>query len=375
METYYHLFRKTTKTQKKSTKKWYYYYYDDDGSRHQRVCKNCKTQNEALEFINNLEVRRKSSLTVRDVADGMFTEGSDYLNRLELLGKKICKETINSNRFYTELIIKRFGDYAFSDITAKEVVTYLVSVERSGSWKNSYCEVFSKIFDEAVWRSNSDIKKPVFPRFARNSKKADVFSSEELSLFFNSRLWNDKDIYLLYLCVATCGLRLGEARALKVSQILLEQNALVIDGFCKRDGFRTNYNKTGSNEDSKMRLVVLPELTKNLLSSYIQSRNLKNDDFVFTKDGVPFRQEYLETVFSRQLSACGIHKNGRKIVPHSLRFTYVTLMRQSLDAETVQKLVGHSSVEMTDYYTRIAIPEMAKSVQVAKIAADNLLKK
>jgi integrase len=65
----------------------------------------------------------------------------------------------------------------------------------------------------------------------------------------------------------------------------------------------------------------------------------------------PVRQEYLETVFSRALKTAGVEKDGRKLVPLSLRFTYVTRMRRNLEADTVKQLAGHSSVEMTDYYT------------------------
>ena len=60
------------------------------------------------------------------------------------------------------------------------------------------------------------------------------------------------------------------------------------------------------------------------------------------------------------------------MIPHSFRFTYVTRMRRELPAEIVQKLAGHSSVEMTDYYTRAAIPEMVAALESAMPAADTL---
>lgn len=63
---------------------------------------------------------------------------------------------------------------------------------------------------------------------------------------------------------------------------------------------------------------------------------------------------------------------GRKLIPHSFRFTYVTRMRRGLSAETVQKLAGHSSVEMTEYYTRAAIPEMVAGLKEAVPAANML---
>ena len=94
---------------------------------------------------------------------------------------------------------------------------------------------------------------------------------------------------------------------------------------------------------------------------------------MFTReDGCPLRQEYLESVFHRVINNAGIDSSGRKLCPHSFRFTYVTRMRHRVDAETAQKMVGHSSVEMTEYYTRAAIPETIESIQDVMPAVNGL---
>ncbi len=146
-----------------------------------------------------------------------------------------------------------------------------------------------------------------------------------------------------------------------------------MDGFCKSNGERTNYNKKGSDEDKKWRVSFAPSSTIMQIIDYVNKHNLCLDDFVFAhEDGSPLRREYLEDVFTRQLKKAGIEKGDRKLIPHSFRFTYVTRMRRELPAEVVQKLAGHSSVEMTDYYTRAAIPEMVAALESAMPAADGL---
>ena len=106
---------------------------------------------------------------------------------------------------------------------------------------------------------------------------------------------------------------------------------------------------------------------------YIESHYLSSEDFIFQReDGKPLRQEYLESVFHRVIAKAGIDTTCRKLCPHSFRFTYVTRMRTKLDAETVQKMVGHSSVEMTEYYTRAAIPEMIEGLNPARQAVNML---
>ena len=51
----------------------------------------------------------------------------------------------------------------------------------------------------------------------------------------------------------------------------------------------------------------------------------------------------------------GIEQKGRKLSPHSLRYTYITQMRRTLPGELVRELVGHSNIAMTDYYTQFSV--------------------
>jgi hypothetical protein len=60
-------------------------------------------------------------------------------------------------------------------------VTHPMSLtDRSGSRKNSYIQTFGKIYDEVPWHSNETIRNPHFPTFARNSKKAGIFTTTEI---------------------------------------------------------------------------------------------------------------------------------------------------------------------------------------------------
>ena len=62
----------------------------------------------------------------------------------------------------------------------------------------------------------------------------------------------------------------------------------------------------------------------------------------------------------------------RKLTPHSLRYAYITRMRRDVAGEMVQKMVGHTSIAMTDYYTRSAIPELCKAIEPARNAVNTL---
>lgn len=49
-------------------------------------------------------------------------------------------------------------------------------------------------------------------------------------------------------------------------------------------------------------------------------------------------------------------------------------MRRNVAGETVQKIAGHSSINMTDHYTRADISGMVTAIQPAADAANELFK-
>lgn len=109
-----------------------------------------------------------------------------------------------------------------------------------------------------------------------------------------------------------------------------------------------------------------------ILQKFIADKDLQGDDYVFLRYGRPIRKHLAEKWFARAISLSGIKVEDRKLTPHSLRYTYVTRMRRNLTGETVQKLVGHTSIAMTDYYTHSAIPELCKAIEPAREAANSL---
>ena len=266
----YHVLKRTIKTKGKSIHRWYYSYIDlVTQKKIQRVCDGVKNQAEAYAFISNLPAISSKQATIADITKDMFIPCSEHVKRLEMFGKKISRETLLQQRHYIELIIQKFESTLIEDMQVRDVTNYLMTMnDKSGSWKNCYIQALGQIFDEVPWHTNKTILKPHFPRFVRNSKKADIFTTEELNLLFTPSLLCGTKEYLLFLCVATCGLRLGEARALEGRQFLFSERALIVDGFCKKNGERTNYNKKGSNEDSKLQVVVLPDFTADAVKQF-----------------------------------------------------------------------------------------------------------
>jgi integrase len=56
-----------------------------------------------------------------------------------------------------------------------------------------------------------------------------------------------------------------------------------------------------------------------------------------------------------------------------LNYSYVTFMRRELPAETVMKLVGHTTIGMTEYYNKRVIDEPLSGLAGAGTAVAKLL--
>ena len=391
MDLNYHIFKKAIESKGKTVFKWYYYWNDPvTGVMRQKVCKGCKTQAEAYTFVSALpSLFIETKVTIYTIAKYMFVPGSEHVCRLEKLGKSLDIKTLKDKRHKLDIFVEQFGNLMIQELTVPMIINFLMEDTHGGSWKNNFLTVVGNVYDEAPFFGVNNLVKPTFPKFTRKSRKKDIFTTEELNALFNEALWQrvcqkmyEKQpqydegymaLYLLFLCTISFGLRLGEAIGIKVKQFLFDYGMFVVDGFYRyAERERTNFNKKGSVEDQKIRVVPIPDNILPILRKYITDLNAQPDDFVFLRYGHPIRKHLAEKWFRRALIEAGIETEGRKLTPHSLRFTYITRMRREVACETVRKIAGHNSIAMTDYYTRAAIPEMVAAVKPAANAANRL---
>ena len=335
-------------------------------------------------------------LLVREIAEKMYITGSMHLRRRQQLRKSVSKESIAIGGVFMNHIITVWGDRMLRSLELDEVMNYLFSVERSGSWKNAYISALNEIYQEGQFMG-CKLLKPHFPKIGREQNKADIFTEAELGLFFRQDNF-PHDFFLFFLTSLSGGLRLGETRALKVRQLIFEKNAIIIDGFLKDDNVtRTTYNKRGSPEHPKLRVVPYPNLTMSLLKQHIERVCAKEDDYIFVHNKRPISKSLAERAFITALMNAGLTwdketlikkgywrcghvqikrdliPDGRKLIPHSLRYTYITRMSRSLDAHNLLKLTGHDSTAMVDYYNRTNLEMALAEIPNVDTAINTLL--
>ena len=147
------------------------------------------------------------------------------------------------------------------------------------------------------------------------------------------------------------GLRVSELINLKISDLHLDENLLLITG-----------------KGNKQRLVPLGGVCKQKLKVYLEEFRVH----------VPVKKEYQDIVFlnqhGRQLTRAMIFTIVRqtaasaciekKIRPHTFRHSFAThLLENGADLRSIQLMMGHENITTTEVYMHLDTQHLSKSLQ------------
>lgn len=171
----------------------------------------------------------------------------------------------------------------------------------------------------------------------------------EIKKFLTSvRKYRDQVIVLLMLL---CGLRSCEVLNLKISDIDFIDDQIRVRG-----------------KSNKQRLLPIPKALIKSLRHYIDyERPVCNHDQLITviqgkNCGAPLKTESLRTLFRHRRFS----QRLLRLHPHLLRHTFCTnMIRQGVSLPVVQKLMGHSDIEVTMLYVHTSIDDVAREYHKA----------
>jgi integrase/recombinase XerD len=147
-----------------------------------------------------------------------------------------------------------------------------------------------------------------------------------------------RDTAILLVLLDT-GLRAGELSRLKVEDVNLDIGSIIVRPF-------------GSGRKTKTRMAYLGKNSRKALWHYLAERKPEQKEPLFlTKTHKPISPNQL-LLFMRQL---GTRAEVAHVHPHKFRHTFaIQFLRNGGDAFSLQRLLGHSGLDMTRRYVLLA---------------------
>ena len=274
--------------------------------------------------------------------------------------------TTQENYRYTLRILKDyFGVRPLVDIKAFDIEVFLKALrkeERSDSCLAQCRGMLYQIFHKA--EANDLVRKnPV--RFADKmrsrepTKRKDAFTAEEVKLLME-KLPKDRIGISIRLLLGT-GMRSQELLALEPRHIAEDGSMIQIRQAVNMVKGTATVGQPKSRDS--YRDVPIPP---NLRWCAIQLRTT-NRTFVWEagKKDQPCNPSYFRDKFK---AAIGEIEGVRVLTPHSCRHTYVSqLQALGVDLPTIQSIVGHADIDMTQHY--LHVQDSIRQKAVSKFAA------
>lgn len=336
-------------------KSGYYCFWYWVGDKRKHKSTGCKHYNNAkryvVEFMNK---ERGDNNTLEKVGKDFFLwEKCPIINFLHQKGRSFSKDHAYARRRQWFIILEKFGGKVPHELKGAEIDAWLLSTAYSGQTRNHILQAGKTAFEYLDITPNpfDGLKK-----FSVNAKQRGSLSKKEVQMMFHpiQRLtWGGTKWYAIFNTLVKTGLRSGELRALKWENIDFEDEVIYVLHSANSDN-----EQVKTKTESSQRVVPMIDNTKVVLSEWKrQSEASAEEDFVFygrypTK---MISKRAICAQFSSVLPSFSFLQYQDSLVVHSLRHTYISLIRPHLQAQgherVLQQLSGHSTDRMVDHYS------------------------
>lgn len=178
-----------------------------------------------------------------------------------------------------------------------------------------------------------------------------ALNAEQIERFLSVINKNDRRGYRTYAMVVfmlDCGIRVGELCQLRLSDIDLKIGKVKVQG-----------------KGAKERYVPIGLRTRRVLWRYLHKFRAERpwvwtDHFFVGDTGNPVHINCIEHSF-RYYS----EKSGVKVRPHTLRHTFASHWVKKKDPFSLQRILGHTKLDMVNRYVHMAFDDLAEAHRVA----------
>jgi integrase/recombinase XerD len=189
----------------------------------------------------------------------------------------------------------------------------------------------------------------------------EVFTDEDVMKLLsapNTRIYTGLRDRCMMLVLADCGCRCGELTQLKISDVDLKFRHIVI---------RAEAAKTNTT-----RVLPISNITARELEKLISFMNVNDDDYLWLTQ---FGERYYADSFGKMLKKYGAKAGitSARVSPHTWRHYFaVKFLRSGGDPIALARLLGHTSLNMTQVYVKYTSADLHEQHDKASPVA-NLL--
>jgi integrase len=305
----------------------------------------------------------------------LFDKGGRYRKERAARGYILSENHYNRMSSHVKShILPAFGHYKLDEISIFDVNQWILDLKKiknhdeelSNESKNKIIIFFRQILDLAVTNGLIAINplEKIKP-FKSNKERKYPFTEQQYNLLFPKDperllyIWQ-APIWLAYFTLLKdTGARSGEISALTWADWIYDDN---VEGFyiTKTADAGTGAIKLSPKTKAGVRAVPIYSQTAREAIRLWQAKTPynKKNDLIFTFDG---RRGFISNSINKHLRAsalragCDISYTNQKgetayRTAHCFRWTFNTTARKLLNDEELQKLIGHTSTNMTEHY-------------------------
>jgi integrase len=307
---------------------------------------------------------------------GLKFESNDVLFKdvladwLEMYKKTVKISTIKSRRNLINHLLHYFGDMKLKNIKRPMYQQMLNDFYKKGYSLNSISSlhttanmIFKRALElELIHQSPTDFaklpkKQVTVEEIESKESKIRFLEKEELMEFL--KVAKTEGLYLDYQLLSTLsytGMRIGEALALKWTDIDFEEGTISITKtLFNPTNHETKYQLLTPKTNKSIRTIFIDESLQAILKKHkVQQSQYKlmsgsdyiNEDFVFAKlSGHPLTVKLAGERMKRILRKTSLEKD---ITPHCLRHTHTSLLIEAgAGIKEIQEILGHGDVQTT----------------------------
>lgn len=344
--------------------------------RTQTMKRGFKTKRDAQIFLSNTEVsKNRGEYIDPKLANVTVAElGPAWVERKQHLKPSSFRPTETAWRLHVQPV---WGKRVISEIPHTEVQAWVTKLSvgddkakpsikpKSATTVIRAYGVLAGILDDAVKDRRMLANPARGVNLPRKSKKTHIYLSHDDV----SNLADSSKYPLLVRVLAYCGLRWGEAVALRIKDVdttkrrlRVDQNAVRVDGKIF----------VGTPKSHERRTVPYPAFLAKAISDACKDNH--PDDLLFPdKNGYYMRPPHTGRNRVSWLDAAVNASEVARVTPHDLRHTFASFaVSAGANVKVLQKMMGHASAAMTlDVYAELFDDDM----DAVAIALDNAVSK